>query len=74
MMAASLTGFFHSLVDCLSTQPASTTRNSEEATGAWQRACRVQSNLDSRTAFVQLFVGHSSSFVDPQAPLRFERC
>ena len=50
-LAAALTGFFDSLVDCLSSQPESTTGSSEEATGAWQRTCRVQSNLDSGTTF-----------------------
>ena len=38
MLAAALTSFFHSLVDCLSSQPASTTSSSKRATGACQRA------------------------------------
>ena len=36
-IVALLTSFFHSLVDCLSSHPASTTSSSERATGAWPR-------------------------------------
>ena len=33
--------YFRSLVDCLSSQPASITISSEGATSAWQQACNV---------------------------------